>query len=130
MLTYTFGTVFKYKNDKFIYLTETLDVVYVAKILDDSLTKALDKMLLKKIQKGSIVSQLGRQFSYIKLTCNDFKNQAALHGHDPISVIYRRYFILLQSESISKIDMLQLKDDILNKPSWNELKDKIIDIVI
>lgn len=130
MLAYTFGTIFKYGDSKFIYLLETLKVVYVAKILDDYTTKLLEKMYLNKMKKGEIEIQHGTQFCFIKLTCDDFKNQAAVYGHEPISTIYRKFFIPIPSESVIKEDLKALKKEILTKPSWEELREKIKDIKI
>ena len=130
MLAYTFGTVFKYDGNKFIYLIETLKVVYVAKILDDYTTKLLEKMYLNKMKKGDFQVQHGNQFCFIKLTCDDFKNQAAVYGHEPISTIYRKYFIPILSENVIKEDLKALKKEILTKPSWEELREKIKDIKI
>lgn len=130
MLTYTFGSVFKYNGTKFIYLVETLKVVYVAKILDDYTTKLLEKMYLNKLKKGEIAANQGSQFCFIKLTCDDFKNQAAVYGHEPISAIFSRFFIQIPSEKISISDLRALKKEILTKPSWEELREKVKEIKI
>ncbi|PIP64270.1 hypothetical protein COW57_03945 [Candidatus Roizmanbacteria bacterium CG17_big_fil_post_rev_8_21_14_2_50_39_7] len=125
MLIYTFGTIFKYDSCKFIYLLETFKVVYVAKILDDYTTKSLEKMYLKKVRKSEIEVQQGNQFCFIKLTCDDFKNQAAVYGHVPISTIYSKFFTPIPSESISNEDLIALKNEIQTKPSWEELREKV-----
>ena len=88
----------KWNEAKFIYLIETIKVVYVAKILNDYTTKLLERMYLNKLRKGEIEANQGSQFCFIKLTCDDFRNQAAIYGHEPISSVYSGFFIQLPSE--------------------------------
>lgn len=130
MITYTFGALFQYNDSKFIYLAETLKEVYVAKIIDDNITKQLEKIYLNKLKRGRTDIDHGMQFCFIKLTCEDFKDQGALYGHQPISLVYRRFFIPILSENISNDDLKTLKKEILDKPSWGELKERVKGIKI
>ena len=130
MIAYTFGTLFHYDGGVFIYLAENLKEVFVAKIIDTGTTKLLEKMYFKKILKGKSDVDYGTQFCFIKLTCEDFKDQGAVYGHQPISSTYRKFFIPILSEFVSNEDLKLLKKEILYKPSWEDLKEKVKNIKI
>ncbi len=129
-MTYTFGTLFNFNGGKFIYLAENLNEVFVAKIIDVYTTKALEKIYLNKISRGKKDIDYGTQFCFIKLTCEDFKDQGAVYGHQPITAVYRKFFIPNLTEEVSKDDLRSLKKEIIDRPSWEDLKERVKNIKI
>ena len=49
----TFGTVFSYLDKEYVYLAETPDVLYAARILDISETKKVDGQYIKLMARNA-----------------------------------------------------------------------------
>lgn len=123
------GVIFIYGSSKYIYIAEADEVVHVAKIINDENSRFLKKSFEKyvKYNKDLLLHQAA-QFCFSPLTCDDFRGQVALYGVEPLPLEEKKYFKVVNYEKISKVDLQNLKKDIMNKPYRKELSRIISEI--
>lgn len=127
--TLTFGNVFEFMEYKYIFLVSSLKYVYIAKILSDTETKSLEKMLENHLKKGNPIDDIPI-FWFVRLSTLDFKGQWAYLAKPYQDASYSKFFKKINTLKIDKKDLEALKKEILSKNTWPELKDLIRDITV
>lgn len=125
----TFGDVIEYMEDRYIFLVSSLNFVYIARILTDSETKQFDKMHEDHLKKG-LPTEEKSLFWFVRLTCDDFRGQWAHLAHAQKGVDIHKWFVKITSVSLNKKDLTALKKEILEKRTWDELKELVKGISI
>jgi len=74
-MIFTFGTVFRHLENFYVWLVEIDDVVYTAKILDESLSKSCQAFSLKQVQRG-IDSDSNLAYAFVILTTQEWNQRA------------------------------------------------------
>ena len=82
-LIITFGDIFRYKEEEFVYLTQNGNVVYVAKILNEEKTNQILELEKRRMRntkiKNHVISNV--LYRFVFLSTDEFKNRMA-HFHD------------------------------------------------
>ncbi len=127
--TLFFGDIIEFCENEYIFLVPSLRYVYIAKILSGHDTKQVLKMKEIHSSKGKPQEDLPL-FWIVRLTCEDFKDQAVSFANAAKDVSYSKRFRKLNSHKVNTKDLKALKEEILKKNTWPELKDLIKDITI
>lgn len=131
--SHTFGTILVYNyldsEEKFIFLGFTpLKFVYLAKILSQEQTKNTER--LKKIHNDAKGPTEEFALWYIKLTTEEFKDLIALLTNAQKDESEGNHLRELESVKLNKEDKIKLRDEILNAPIWEDLKEYVRGIEI
>jgi len=112
MTAYKFGTVFRYNNNDYIYLTEDGDQIYAAKILNLRESKMVNDTFLRRL-KGNPNSPVlnGLIYSFVILETKELKDKVA-------------HFLLTGKERLDNLLFTTL-DITLSSKDLKELKDEI-----
>lgn len=125
-----FGDILADSNeDKYIYLTASLEYVYVARILTSTETNATLTMKENFLKRSAPIEDQPL-FWLIRLTCEDFKGQAALLTNPQKGIEYQKHFKKIASNILTEEDLLALKKEILRIRTFPELKQLITDTEI
>jgi len=126
-ISLTFGDIFEFCENKYVFLVATLRHVYIAKILTDSDTKTVES-LLKVHQKRGEPMEENPLFWFVRLSSEDFKDQWAHLAHAQQSADSCKFFKKIISQKLVEADLIALKKEILEKRTWEELKREIKDL--
>lgn len=83
-----FGDVFRFQEREFVFLAQTLEIIYAAEILDQVKSRLLVKTYEQSVSKSKDISQI-TYFCFVILETGEFKDRVAtMHkpGHDPFYV--------------------------------------------
>lgn len=107
----TFGTVFSYLDKEYVYLVETPDVLYAARILDRSETKRVDGQYVKLTARNAQNIDRMSIYSYVILETKELKDRAAwFYKTDGNN--FSDLFMILLNITLSKEDLKKIKDEI------------------
>lgn len=129
MRSFTFGDVFQYGDNEYIFLADTEDVTYAARILNKELTKQLIKGTEAAVRRNSrVIDSL--IYSFVELQTQELKERAAhflMTGKDKFDgSIYTPLNIVLCEE-----DLKAIKEEITSKKCVSiKLKELVKDIKI
>lgn len=129
MRSFAFGDVFQYGDNEFIFLVDTEDVTYAARILNKELTKLLIKGTETAVRRNSrVIDNL--TYSFVELQTQELKERAAhflMTGKDKFDgSIYTPLNIILCEE-----DLKAIKEEITSKKCVSiKLKELVKDIKI
>lgn len=90
-----FGDVFKFENKSFVYLMQTGDLIFAAKILEVEEARLLKRMYEaaqqreKKLPPGAYRPSDGPVYSFVVLSTDDFVNMGAHYGAPPLNTDIR-----------------------------------------
>lgn len=123
---YSFGDVFKYNDNHYIFLTSTTEATYCAKILDKRTSKELDSFYTRNLRKNKNTTDKPI-YCYTVLTTENFKEQAAFFGQPEIPGIVTNKYCQLD-----KKDLKEIKKDILenDRAIPKGLREAVINIEI
>lgn len=107
----TFGTVFSYLDKEYIYLAETPDVLYAARILDISETKRVDSQYVKQTALNAPNIDRMPVYSYVILETKELKDRAAWFYKTDGSN-FTDLFMVLLNITLSKQDLRKIKEEI------------------
>lgn len=126
-LIITFGDIFRYKEEEFVYLAQNGNVVYVAKILNEEKTNQILELEKRRMRNTKIKNHV--LYSFVVLSTDEFKNRMA-HFHDTDNNNIEPTFDIIGL--LNKKDMKEVKEEILYKNSAVpiRLKELIKDIDI
>ena len=104
----TFGSIFRYREDFYVYFLETEDICYAAKILDEEITRQLltKRDNLWKNQRDK--SQNQNVLCFVLLTTEKFERRAAHYGRPKVNI--GEYEEL---GKINEVDLDQLKKEVV-----------------
>lgn len=124
----TFGAVFKYLDKEYVFLVETPEIIYAARILSVPDTEKLEKRYTQL--EAQNLPNLGKMsvYSYVVLETTQLKRRAA-HFHGTDSTIFSELIPL--NITLNKEDLIRIKDEITKDGCVStRLKEKIKDIEI
>jgi len=104
-----FGTIFRYNGQYFVYLIETEDVLFAARIIDKDKTK----QLIKKVGSPSTKTDGKILYCFVVLSTNGFEDQAAHYGQPNLS---KGIYCDVVGE-LNERDFNELKDEIKTDPA-------------
>ncbi len=116
----TFGDIFNYNEQDYVFLAKTEDIVYAAKILDRE-HSILYKKIFTKISKNSQrSSELTQRYLYcfIELKTEDFKERVCYYGKSDksdVSDFLANIFSKLDQEDIRELHKELLTDDLVTE---------------
>jgi len=109
-----FGDVFRHREKEYVFLAQTVDVVYAALILDEIMTEKFQK--ISDIQETKLTTRRKTAaFSFVILRSEAFKGRAAHLAKTDNSEHQATRFDLITS--LNKEDCLQIKNEILSEDS-------------
>ncbi len=121
----SFGDVFRYREEEYVYLARTEDVFYTAKILNKEDTSKVEN----QANRPSRIQIKSPLYCFVMLDTEEFKERMAhLHNTDKNEVnIYSDKYC-----SLNKKDLNALKAEILDPETLvpRQLKESIKDIEI
>lgn len=126
----TFGTVFSYLDKEYVYLAETPDVLYAARILDILETKKVDAQYIKLMARNAPNIDRMPVYSYVILETKELKDRAA-HFYKTDGNNFTDLFMILLNITLSKEDLKKIKDEITKDGCVSiRLKELVKDIKI
>lgn len=112
----TFGEIVKFKGWEYVYLMETTDIIYLAKILDRSKSELFIRQREKAFTQGSknmAYKQALVKWAFIELSTVEYKERIAHYGYpdfDPEDILDSVGFLDLE-------DRKKLQAEIKNDPN-------------
>ncbi len=129
MTLFAFGDLFRYKNNEYIYLAETEDVLFAARILSFDQSKTLTKYYEAAIKKNSGAVD-GPVYSFVMLETKDLLKRAA-YFRDTGNERFESYLFTPINIKLSKKDLLEIKNEITKKKCISiKLQELVRDIQI
>ena len=75
--SYVFGDIFSYRGDEYIFLANTSEQLFAAKILNKELTQEIVSAYKRALKSGSPARERALVFCYVELKTEDFRGQIA-----------------------------------------------------
>lgn len=124
-LIITFGDIFRYREEEFVYLAQNGEIVYAAKILDKE--KADQILRLDKLKTRNEKIKNNVLYSFVILSTDEFRDRMAHFYNTDKNNIEPSFDII---GLLNKKDMKEVKNEILYKNSAVpiKLKEMIKDI--
>lgn len=128
MILARFGSIFKFKEEYYVYLGETPegDTLYAARILDIEKTNLLKKADEQMSKKPAHVIHDSLTLCFVILTTEDFHGCAA-HLLRPDGNATPSSNVEYTNKSLNEIDSKELKDTVLNDLAIPEKLKKIVE---
>lgn len=125
----TFGTVFRYLDKEYVYLAETPEAIYAARILNHIETKRVAGLYEKQVAKNMPNIDRMPIYSYVILETQALKDRAAsFHRTDSSSFTN---ILTPLNITLTKEDLRKIKDEITKDGCVSiRLRDLIKDIRI
>ena len=116
-LIITFGDIFRYREEEFVYLAQNGEIVYAAKILDKE--KADQILKLDKLKTRNEKTKNNVLYSFVILSTDEFRNRMAHFYNTDKNNIEPSFDII---GLLNKKDMKEVKNEILYKNSAVPIK--------
>lgn len=117
-----FGDVFRYRDSYYIYLLQTGENIFAAKICDHENTKNLKRLTDLRATRGNNRVDENPTFCFVVLTTDEFKNQAAHYGRPDMDTGISMEFICRLNDE----DLGALKKEIKADNAANQFLRKTI----
>jgi hypothetical protein len=117
-----FGTIFRYKEKYYVYLVQTEELTFAARIHDIETTKDLVKSRDRKSKNPNNFTYEQPMYSFVVLTTDKFKDHCAHYGKPELSVPETQkenQFELIKE--LNKLDLENLKHEITEDKAVNPL---------
>jgi hypothetical protein len=125
-----FGTVFQYFSKEYIFLVETPDIIYAARILTVPETKKVDGRYSTLVAKNTPNIEKMPVYSYVILETKELKERAA-HFLKTDGNNFSDLFLQQLSVTLCKEDLIKIKDEITKDGCVSlKLKELVQDIEI
>ena len=130
LIILSFGEVFFFENDYYIFLGDTGRTIYAAKILDVRQSWDIEKYQNDEIKRNGTVNLNDRRiFSFVILKTDQFRDRAASFVKPDIDGSYQHFIVEPDGKSIIDEDILALRDRVLEMRTVpQELRDIINDL--
>lgn len=129
MTSFTFGDVFRYGDKEYIFLAETEDVLYAARILNKEQTTMLRIGTTAAIRRNSLMLD-NLTYSFVMLQTQELRERAAYFATTGKSRFDNLIFTPLNI-GLCKEDLKGIKDEITKKKCVSiKLKELVKDIHI
>lgn len=112
-MTFTFGDVFVYNEKEYIYLAETEDILYAARILNLENSRLLNNGYQSAVRRNNPVVE-GPLYSFVILQTKELKERAASFFNTGNDKFDSYTFIPLKIQ-LSKKDLEGIKEEITTK---------------
>lgn len=124
-LIVTFGDIFRYKEEEYVYLAQNGEIVYAAKILNEEKAEQILRLDKLKTRNNKIKNNV--LYSFVVLSTDEFKGRMAHFYNTDKNNIEPSFDII---GLLNKKDMKEVKEEILYKNSAVpiKLKEMIEDI--
>lgn len=109
--SYVFGDIFSYQDDEYIFLANTSEQLFAAKILNKELTQKIISAYKRALKSGSLARERALVFCYVELKTEDFRGQIA-----SLAKTENTNFDILSNKSsysLCKEDLQALKKEVL-----------------
>lgn len=109
--SYVFGDIFSYQDDEYIFLANTTEQLFAAKILNKELTQEIVSAYKKALKSGSPARERALVFCYVELKTEDFRGRIA-----SLAKTENTNFDILSNKSsytLCREDLQTLKKEIL-----------------
>lgn len=127
MTTFAFGDIFQYDDKEYIFLVETEDILYAARILNREQTTMLTKGTEAAIRRNSLVLD-NLTYSFVILQTQELRERAAYFASTGKDKFDKPIFTPLYIE-LSREDLSGIKDEITKKKCVSlKLKELVKDI--
>jgi len=107
----TFGDVIRYEGELYVFLGQSTDIIYLAKILNKESTRWLIGVSEKP--RAKVENPI---FSFVILSTEEFRERAA-HLYKPDKDINERFENVSKIGELNKVDSNALKVEILREKS-------------
>ncbi|HCB35263.1 MAG TPA: hypothetical protein DEP25_01325 [Candidatus Taylorbacteria bacterium] len=129
MTSFTFGDIFQYDDKEYIFLAETEDILYAARILNKEHTAILKKGTTAAIRRNSLMLD-NLTYSFVILQTQELRERAAYFATTGKNRFDNLIFIPLNIE-LCEEDLKGIKDEITKKKCVSiKLKELVRDIDI
>lgn len=129
MTSLTFGDVFEYNEKEWIYLAETEDILYAARILNVEKSRALNNAFNNALRKNSPAIE-GPIYSFVILQTKELRERAAHFANTGNDRFDNLIFTPLNIK-LAKEDLREIKNEITRKRCVSlRLKELVRDIQI
>ena len=127
MISFTFGDIFQYNDNEYIFLAETEDILYAARILNKENTAVLKKGTEAAIRRNSPMLD-NLTYSFVILQTQELKERAVYFATTGKEKFDGPIFTPLNIE-LCKEDLKGIKDEITRKKCVSlKLKELVKDI--
>jgi len=124
-----FGTVFRYVDKEYVYLVETPEAIYAARILTLPETKKVAEQYTRSVAKNIPNVERMPVYSYVILETKELKERAA-HFLGTDSNRFSDLFVPLNIV-LTKADLQKIKDEIIKDGCVSiRLRDLVKDIAL
>lgn len=113
-----FGDTFRHRENDYVYLGQTEDFVYAARILNSEHTAWLTALEKAKTMNPANRTHESTVYYFTLLSTDEFRGRAA-HLHEPA---HDTTLSIQSSTRLNNEDIERLKKDILESPSAPKLK--------
>lgn len=130
MITLSFGDVFQYNNKEYIFLAETEDILYAARILNPNKSTILKRTYESAVKRNSPLVETNAAYSFVVLQTKEFKERAASF-FDTGNERFDDYEYISLNVTLCREDLLEIKEEITKKKCISRtLKELVKDIEI
>lgn len=120
-----FGTIFRYKETFYVYLVQIEDLIFVAKIHNPEVTRALVKTRDRKSKNPNNYTFEQPMFCFVVLSTSEFKNHSAHYGNPELSQDIEFDIIsTLNEEDLNNLKS-EIKEDMATSPILRETIQKM-----
>ncbi|MEK7070002.1 MAG: hypothetical protein AAB818_00215 [Patescibacteria group bacterium] len=119
-----FGDVFRHNEEDYVFLAQTDEIIYAAKILDKVITDSL-KNMSDKIEATNSSRRKNPVYSFVILQTENFRDRVAHFGRTDDTKHQTNRFDIISN--LNKADCLQIKNEIISRDSAVSLR--LIEIV-
>ena len=109
-----FGDVFRHNEKEYVFLAQTDEIIYAARILDKITTNTLKEMS-DRVETKNSNRKKSPAYSFVILQTENFKDHAAHFGRTDSSEHQSSRFDVIGT--LNKTDCLQIKNEIILKDS-------------
>ena|SRR5258708_16750359 len=125
-----FGTVFQYFDKEYIFLVETPDIIYAARILTPPETKRVDGQYATLVARNAPNIERMPVYSYVILETKELKERAA-HFLKTDGTSFSDLYLQQLSITLCKEDLIKIKEEITKDGCVSlKLKELVEDIEI
>ena len=117
-----FGNIFKYQDDFYVYLVQTGDIIYAARIIDLEQTKALIKFRDRMAKNPTKMAPDKPLYCFVVLCTDDFANQAAHYGKPEMS----KDIVINPISMLNQHDLKNLSQEIINDKAAAPLLKEVV----
>lgn len=106
-----FGDVFRHRDGYYIYLLQTGEIFFAAKVCDHENTKNLKRLSDLRSRRADNHADEDPTFCFVVLTTDEFKDQAAHYGRPNVDIDIPMEFVCHLNETDLEVLKKEIKSD-------------------